>query len=94
MRDNAAAYATARKVIRQYELYHKGKKDKPEGLKAYVRVVSSCELVLICSHIVLTTYDMITGKEFKVFKGIPRWEVLCVDEGQRRMFFPAIALFP
>lgn len=36
------------------------------------------------SHIVLTTYDMITSSEFRVFSAIPRWEVLCVDEGQRR----------
>ena len=32
----------------------------------------------------LTTYDMITGADFRVFMGVPRWEVLCVDEGQRR----------
>ncbi|ORY25961.1 SNF2 family N-terminal domain-domain-containing protein [Naematelia encephala] len=35
------------------------------------------------AHIVLTTYDMITGSEFRVFSGIPRWELLCIDEGQR-----------
>lgn len=35
-------------------------------------------------HIVLTTYDMVVGNEFRVFNNIPRWEVLCVDEGQRR----------
>lgn len=27
---------------------------------------------------------MITSSEFRVFSAIPRWEVLCVDEGQRR----------
>nr|KIR49743.1 hypothetical protein I312_00833 [Cryptococcus bacillisporus CA1280] len=26
---------------------------------------------------------MITSSEFRVFSAIPRWEVLCVDEGQR-----------
>ncbi|WWC88517.1 uncharacterized protein L201_003428 [Kwoniella dendrophila CBS 6074] len=60
--------AASRKVISKYELYHKGMQNKAEGLKA---------------HVVLTTYDMITGGEFRVFKGIPRWEVLCIDEGQR-----------
>nr|XP_019045482.1 hypothetical protein I302_05872 [Kwoniella bestiolae CBS 10118]OCF24412.1 hypothetical protein I302_05872 [Kwoniella bestiolae CBS 10118] len=60
--------AASRKVIRQYELYHKGMQNKAEGLNA---------------HVVLTTYDMITGNEFRVFRNIPRWEVLCVDEGQR-----------
>lgn len=33
---------------------------------------------------VLTTYDMITGSEFHIFRNIPRWEMLVVDEGQRR----------
>ncbi|WVQ83032.1 hypothetical protein IAT38_005170 [Cryptococcus sp. DSM 104549] len=60
--------ASSRKVISKYELYHKGMQGKAAGLKA---------------HVVLTTYDMITGSEFKVFAGIPRWEVLCIDEGQR-----------
>ncbi|WVN90608.1 uncharacterized protein L203_105849 [Cryptococcus depauperatus CBS 7841] len=60
--------AAARKVIHQYELFHKGMQGKAEGLKA---------------HIVLTTYDMITSSEFRVFSLMPRWEVLCVDEGQR-----------
>ncbi|ODO05160.1 hypothetical protein L198_01848 [Cryptococcus wingfieldii CBS 7118] len=58
----------ARQIIMQYELFHKGQQGKVAGLKA---------------HIVLTTYDMVTGSEFKVFSTVPRWEVLCVDEGQR-----------
>jgi len=37
---------------------------------------------------------MITGAEFRVFGGIPRWEVLCVDEGQRRMFHHLSRRFP
>ncbi|WWD18597.1 hypothetical protein CI109_103050 [Kwoniella shandongensis] len=60
--------AASRKIISKYELYHKGMQGKAAGLKA---------------HIVLTTYDMITGSEFRVFSNVPRWEVLCVDEGQR-----------
>lgn len=35
-------------------------------------------------HVILTTYDTITSSEFGVFKAIPRWEMLVVDEGQRR----------
>ncbi|ORX37279.1 SNF2 family N-terminal domain-domain-containing protein [Kockovaella imperatae] len=60
--------AASRKIISKYELYHKGLQGEAHGLRA---------------HVVLTTYDMITGSEFRVFGGIPRWEVLCVDEGQR-----------
>ncbi|ADV21994.1 pol II transcription elongation factor [Cryptococcus gattii E566] len=60
--------AASREIIFKYELFHKGLQGKPAGLKA---------------HIVLTTYDMITSSEFRVFSAIPRWEVLCVDEGQR-----------
>jgi SNF2 family DNA or RNA helicase len=40
--------------------------------------------VLTPRHVVLTTYDMITGSDFTVFRNIPRWEMLIVDEGQRR----------
>jgi hypothetical protein len=29
---------------------------------------------------------MVVGNEFRVFNSIPRWEVLCVDEGQRRKY--------
>ncbi|KAL0255804.1 hypothetical protein I308_100613 [Cryptococcus tetragattii IND107] len=60
--------AASREIIFKYELFHKGLQGKAAGLKA---------------HIVLTTYDMITSSEFRVFSAIPRWEVLCVDEGQR-----------
>jgi len=38
---------------------------------------------LMNRHVVLTTYDLITGSEFSVFRNIPRWEMLVVDEGQR-----------
>ncbi|KAK8858701.1 hypothetical protein IAR55_002930 [Kwoniella newhampshirensis] len=60
--------AASRKIINKYELFHKGMQGKAAGLKA---------------HIVLTTYDIITGSDFRVFANIPRWEVLCIDEGQR-----------
>ncbi|KIR36110.1 pol II transcription elongation factor [Cryptococcus deuterogattii MMRL2647] len=66
--------AASRQIIFKYELFHKGLQGKPAGLKAALGI----------SHIVLTTYDMITSSEFRVFSAIPRWEVLCVDEGQRR----------
>lgn len=35
---------------------------------------------------------MVVGNEFRVFNNIPRWEVLCIDEGQRREFldFPLL----
>jgi hypothetical protein len=36
------------------------------------------------SHVILTTYDVITGGDFSIFRNIPRWEMLVVDEGQRR----------
>ncbi|KAE8538898.1 hypothetical protein D1P53_005266 [Cryptococcus gattii VGV] len=65
--------AASREIIFKYELFHKGLQGKPAGLKAAPGI----------SHIVLTTYDMITSSEFRVFSAIPRWEVLCVDEGQR-----------
>lgn len=42
-------------------------------------------------HVLVTTYETITGSHFStVFKKMPRWEVLVVDEGQRREFFLCI----
>lgn len=36
-------------------------------------------------HVLITTYETVTGNHFSlVFKRMPRWEVLIVDEGQRR----------
>jgi len=32
---------------------------------------------------VLSTYDTVTGSEFRLFNNIPRWETVIVDEGQR-----------
>ena len=49
-------------------------------MKAYVLFMYS----LTTSHVILTTYDVITGGDFSIFRNIPRWEMLVVDEGQRR----------
>jgi SNF2 family DNA or RNA helicase len=40
-------------------------------------------------HVLVTTYESLNNpKDFTpVFKSIPRWEVLIVDEGQRRKEF-------
>lgn len=48
------------------------------------------ELWLTVSHVVLTTYDTITSSDFSVFKTVPRWEMLIVDEGQRRQSAPSL----
>lgn len=39
-------------------------------------------------HVLITTYETITSsRDFgPVFKQVPRWEALIVDEGQRRMY--------
>ena len=63
--------AKSRDIIRQYELFH----DYVE--KGFTRAKYD---------VLVTTYETITNqKEFApVFKATPRWEVLVVDEGQRR----------
>ena len=40
-------------------------------------------------HVLVTTYETVTNpRDFTtVFKGIGRWEILVVDEGQRREYF-------
>lgn len=65
--------AKSRDIIKQYELWHSEKTPKTTGAKY---------------HVLVTTFETITNaKEFgPVFKQTPRWEVLVVDEGQRRMF--------
>ncbi|KAJ9100517.1 hypothetical protein QFC21_003560 [Naganishia friedmannii] len=35
------------------------------------------------THVIVTTYEVITSKDFNVFAKIPRWETLIVDEAQR-----------
>ena len=61
----------AREIIKQYELYHSSPDAKTTGAKY---------------DVLITTYETITNpKEFtSVFKNTPRWEMLVVDEGQRR----------
>ncbi|KAG1770169.1 SNF2 family N-terminal domain-containing protein [Suillus placidus] len=59
----------AQDVIIQYELFHPS--DKKGGLEPKY-------------HVMVTTYEtLINPRDFNsVFKSIPRWEVLVVDEGQ------------
>ena len=65
--------AKSRDVIKRYELTHSTKIQGTTGTKF---------------HVLVTTYDTITSKDFNpVIKSVPRWEVLVVDEGQRRKSF-------
>lgn len=63
--------AKARDIIKRYELFHSNPASGTTGAKY---------------HVLITTYETVTNvKEFTpVFKNTPRWEVLVVDEGQRR----------
>ncbi|KAF8167730.1 SNF2 family N-terminal domain-containing protein [Crassisporium funariophilum] len=60
----------ARDIIKQFELYHK---------------VPQPGMTTSKFHVLVTTYEaLINPKDFTcVFKNVPRWEVLVVDEGQR-----------
>ncbi|GJE85782.1 chromatin remodeling factor-like protein [Phanerochaete sordida] len=62
--------AKAREIIREYELVHPAKKAKTTGHKF---------------HVLVTTYETFTNARDvgTLFKAVPRWEVLVVDEGQR-----------
>ncbi|KAG6331283.1 hypothetical protein ID866_7805 [Astraeus odoratus] len=62
--------AKSREVVLKYELFH-GSTTKAPLKPKY--------------HVLVTTYETITGhRDFTVvFKNIPQWEVLVVDEGQR-----------
>jgi len=64
----------SREIIKQFELEHETKKPGTTGAKF---------------HVLVTTYESLNNpKDFtRVFKSIPRWEVLIVDEGQRRNEF-------
>jgi SNF2 family DNA or RNA helicase len=65
--------AKSRDIIRQYELYHDSVRSGFTNLKFEVLV---------------TTYETLIGKDFSsVFKSVPRWELLIVDEGQRCKLF-------
>lgn len=63
--------AKAREIIRQYELSHASTAAKTTGAKF---------------HVLVTTYETFTNAKDvgTLFKSVPRWEVLVVDEGQRR----------
>ncbi|KAF8576545.1 hypothetical protein K439DRAFT_1366941, partial [Ramaria rubella] len=60
-------------IIREYELYHESAPDnKHTNLKF---------------HVLVTTYDTLIGKDFTaVFKSVPQWEILIIEEGQRRAY--------
>jgi chromodomain-helicase-DNA-binding protein 4 len=64
----------SREIIKQFELEHEVKKPGTTGAKF---------------HVLVTTYESLNNpKDFTpVFKSVPRWEVLIVDEGQRRKEF-------
>lgn len=62
--------AKSRDIIKGYELSHSSPARDTTGAKY---------------NVLVTTYETVTNnKEFAVFKSTPRWEVLVVDEGQRR----------
>ena len=63
--------AKARQIIREYEMFYK---HAPQG----------CTNAKF--HVLLTTYETLTNKGFSVFKETKRWEILIVDEGQRRRY--------
>lgn len=64
--------AKSREIIRSYELYHDSVKSHFTNLKF---------------HVLVTTYETLIGKDFtSIFKAVPRWELLIVDEGQRCTF--------
>ena len=66
--------AESRKIIMKYELHHEKAAPGTTGAKY---------------HVLVTTYETVTGKNdfHTVFKKNPRWELLIVDEGQRRKFY-------
>jgi chromodomain-helicase-DNA-binding protein 4 len=64
-----------RAIVKKYELYH----DVPEKGTTGGKF-----------HVLVTTYDTVTNakESTSVFQNVPRWEVLIVDEGQRRKHVP------
>lgn len=63
----------SREIIKKYELEHPVVASGTTGAKY---------------HVLVSTYEAVTNaKDFNsVFRKNPRWEVLIVDEGQRRTF--------
>ncbi|KAI6104072.1 SNF2 family DNA-dependent ATPase [Pisolithus croceorrhizus] len=62
--------AKSREVVIRYELFHGSAKHRTVNPKY---------------HVLITTYETVTNnRDFAVvFRNVPRWEVLVVDEGQR-----------
>jgi chromodomain-helicase-DNA-binding protein 4 len=63
--------SAARKIMEEYELFHDSPAPKTIGIKY---------------HVLVTTYETVTapGNLTAIFKKVPRWEVMVIDEGQRR----------
>ena len=68
----------SREIVKKYELFHEYPDAGTTGAKY---------------HVLVTTYETVTGQKdfYPVFKNTPRWEVLIVDEGQRRRFLTVYA---
>jgi chromodomain-helicase-DNA-binding protein 4 len=69
-----------RAIVKKYELYH----------EVIERGTTGCKF-----HVVVTTYDTATNAKDSatVFQTVPRWEVLIVDEGQRRKHFRILIVY-
>jgi chromodomain-helicase-DNA-binding protein 4 len=69
--------AASREIIRNYEIFHSGATSGQTKLKL---------------HVLVTTYETFLNKTewASVFKAPSRWEVLVIDEGQRRMEFTIV----
>ena len=62
--------AASRKIMEEHELFHQKPAPKTLGIKY---------------HVLVTTYETVTGPgNMPIFKKVPRWEVMVIDEGQRR----------
>ena len=72
--------AKSREIVRRYELMH------DETQTGYTKLKY---------HVLITTYETITNsRDFTpVFKQVPRWETLVVDEGQRRAYLVTASNF-
>jgi chromodomain-helicase-DNA-binding protein 4 len=61
--------AASREIMAKYEVFKDDQPRKTPDIKF---------------HVLVTTYETVTGNTGALFRKIPRWEVLVVDEGQRR----------
>ena len=69
--------AASREIMKRYELFH----DK-----------ATASFTKLKFHVLLTTYDMLNNRRgdkgwSSIFNGPSRWEILIVDEGQRRKHY-------